>query len=1050
MKLARRLRPLPRVGETTDNSQNGNGDDDNGGLSNSDDSLSFEELASSSSRNGGKKKKSSSSNNKKKERGGGSSMKRSSSRGSSSALPTIYPANKESFSDMNYHHTRDHHDDSDSDSDSNNNIMNILDKSEEDKHKDEQRRRSIKQDQFVPAQLQLNNNNNSSSSKSKGGKNNKKSSSSSSSTKKKKSTTLSASLPVNSNNSNNKNGGGSSSNGDNANWDDDAITSALHKSMMVDGTTTDATSATTTKKKKSSSSRSKGNKKDKNGNSGESTTTADNSSGNTTNNNNSLPWNCPACTYKNEPLHLVCAVCGTANAVVPVAASGLNHSGGSSGGYGFGSQTRYGSSENLAGSMGNSLTSIHRRSSSESLNRSYYNNNNNHDPHRHRSMGSSSDFDNNNNNSLLRSSGGQYDDYYDSRRRTTVSSSGHDDYYNNGRDDYGYNRRGSSNNERGRYAQSMQVSSSGGGMSSFGGGGGGSVSSGRHNNRRSRRNDYYDDDSSRRSRNSRDDYYRGSSSKDYRKSTMMDMEYNNSGGYGGGGGGSSVGRYRNRSTRDDYSDASESLGTKGRITGGQYYDEGSVVSEMSDDETLLDDTRTVKTMQTIKDMVIPKGEVTIIYTDVQGSTALWEADPMSMKKATDIHDSIIRRCYSDYKGYEITTEGDAFNIAFQHPSDAIAFALKAQLALYRAKWPEGTLNHPDGCDNEKKKFRGFRVRFGMHHGPTTSTVHKTTGRTTYQGEAVEIAKAIEKMSHGGQILTTVETWRTVSGMAEQLLGSPQVMDCGEHLLWDPKKSDIAKKKASSKKVLSKRIVQLVPNSLSYDFFAARGGQEVKEGETPQKVCGRVFPPLLSHGQLSTSFLNAPYIGNKVAMVFVYTDKMEAITDRERKKNYKILAKYVRSHLMRLSPPGYECQEDKGSWMLAFDRIDNGINFGLDLKENVMKNAKLLGDVDKSQVFRVGIHWGPFLSMGPHTVTGHADYFGPIVNRAARVAAQCEPGQVCVGVPMGTDEEPPDPGPTVEVDVLGVKQLKGISIEMAIFGCRKKEKETKGEGGDETA
>lgn len=73
-------------------------------------------------------------------------------------------------------------------------------------------------------------------------------------------------------------------------------------------------------------------------------------------------------------------------------------------------------------------------------------------------------------------------------------------------------------------------------------------------------------------------------------------------------------------------------------------------------------------------------------------------------------------------------------------------------------------------------------------------------------------------------------------------------------------------------------------------------------------------------------------------------------------------------------------------------------------------------------------------------TGHADYFGPIVNRAARVAAQCEAGQICVGVPMGTDEEPPDPGPTVEVDVLGVKQLKGISIEMAIFACRKKEKE----------
>ena len=377
-------------------------------------------------------------------------------------------------------------------------------------------------------------------------------------------------------------------------------------------------------------------------------------------------------------------------------------------------------------------------------------------------------------------------------------------------------------------------------------------------------------------------------------------------------------------------------------------------------------------------MVVPKGEVTIIYTDVQGSTSLWEADPLAMKKATDIHDKIVRKCYTDHGGYEITTEGDAFNLAFQHPADAIGFALKTQLSLYRAKWPAGILNHPDGCDNDKKKFRGFRVRFGMHHGPTTSSLHETTGRTVYAGEAVNIAKAIEKMSHGGQILTTVDTWRTVSGMAEQFLGSPQVMDCGEHLLFDPKKTELMHKKAAKKRIFSKRIVQLVPNSLSYDFFAARGGQEVVEGEKPQPVRGRVFPPLLSHGQLSTSFLNAPYANNQVAMVFVYTDKMEAVSDKDRKKNFKILSKYVRSHLMRLSPPGYECQEDNGSWMLAFDRIQNGIKFGLDLKENVQEKAVLCGEgIDKSTLFRVGIHWGPFLSMGPHTVSGHADYFGPI-------------------------------------------------------------------------
>ena len=452
------------------------------------------------------------------------------------------------------------------------------------------------------------------------------------------------------------------------------------------------------------------------------------------------------------------------------------------------------------------------------------------------------------------------------------------------------------------------------------------------------------------------------------------------------------GSKRNHSRDHDYDDDD----SYSRSDNSKDYDSGSDYSDLSDDESRDRDDKSRDSRrsrhsrhrgdrkergdrpQRFKAMKVPKGEVTIIYTDVQGSTSLWEADPLAMKKATDIHDKIVRKCYHDHGGYEITTEGDAFNLAFQHPADAIGFALKTQLALYRAKWPAGILNHPDGCDNDKKKFRGFRVRFGMHHGPTTSSLHDTTGRTVYAGEAVSIAKGIEKMSHGGQILTTVDTWRTVSGMAEQFLGSPQVMDCGEHLLFDPKKTDLLKGKAAKKRIFSKRIVQLVPNSLCYDFFAARGGQEVVEGQPPPRVCGRVFPPLLSHGQLSTSFLNAPYNNNHVAMVFVYTDKMEAVSDKDRKKNFKILSKYVRSHLMRLSPPGYECQEDNGSWMLAFDRIENGIKFGLDLKEDVQKKAVLCGDdLDKSTLFRVGIHWGPFLSMGPHTVSGHADYFGPI-------------------------------------------------------------------------
>ena len=95
-----------------------------------------------------------------------------------------------------------------------------------------------------------------------------------------------------------------------------------------------------------------------------------------------------------------------------------------------------------------------------------------------------------------------------------------------------------------------------------------------------------------------------------------------------------------------------------------------------------DDDRTMATMATkaqafrpsamnkAKDMRYPEGDVTIVFTDVQGSTSLWEACPSDMKKALDIHDMILRQCYTDHHGYEITTEGDAFNLAFQHPVDA--------------------------------------------------------------------------------------------------------------------------------------------------------------------------------------------------------------------------------------------------------------------------------------------------------------------------------------------------------------------------------------------
>jgi len=483
--------------------------------------------------------------------------------------------------------------------------------------------------------------------------------------------------------------------------------------------------------------------------------------------------------------------------------------------------------------------------------------------------------------------------------------------------------------------------------------------------------------------------------------------------------------------------------------GGGYNDNNYNPNDDDDDCTMVTKAQALnpKAMAKAKHMTYPQGEVTIIYTDVQGSTSFWETCPSDMKTATDIHDKIMRQCYTDHQGYEITTEGDAFNLAFQHPADALAFALQAQLKLYKADWPMGILNHPDGKDEPALKYRGFRVRFGIHHGHTTSRVHENTGRTIYAGDGVKIAKSIEGMCHGGQILTSMETWKAVSGMAERYLGRPQVLDCGEHLLFETKNQA-----TNTTTRYTRRIMQLVPSDLAFDFFEARGRRDVPsedgtmgyEIKDANNVAGRLFPPLISKRQLTTCFLNAPYANGKVTICFVYTVGLGDSTDNKA-RNLAVLAKCVRKQLLALSPPGYECQEDDGCWMLAFDRMAHAVTFGLNLKAAVMQGSAndLVGSVDRENMFKVGVLSGPFTSMGPHKTTGMADFFGPIVNRAARVASNCEPGQICVGIPLsnGVSADPPDFGPSINVRLQGIKKLKGITIDVAIFSCNKKRIET---------
>ncbi|GIL53577.1 hypothetical protein Vafri_9189 [Volvox africanus] len=95
----------------------------------------------------------------------------------------------------------------------------------------------------------------------------------------------------------------------------------------------------------------------------------------------------------------------------------------------------------------------------------------------------------------------------------------------------------------------------------------------------------------------------------------------------------------------------------------------------------------------------PGPATTLVVSDIQNSTLLWEVLPSGvMDVCLGIHHSIIRKHLVETRGYELSTEGDAFAVAFLCPSDALAFAMDTQVALLHADWPPSLLEQVDGCE----------------------------------------------------------------------------------------------------------------------------------------------------------------------------------------------------------------------------------------------------------------------------------------------------------------------------------------------------------------
>jgi predicted ATPase/class 3 adenylate cyclase len=166
-------------------------------------------------------------------------------------------------------------------------------------------------------------------------------------------------------------------------------------------------------------------------------------------------------------------------------------------------------------------------------------------------------------------------------------------------------------------------------------------------------------------------------------------------------------------------------------------------------------------------MNLPTGTVTFLFTDIEGSTRLWEEQPDAMRLALARHNTLVADAIARTGGEVFKTIGDAFCAAFARAEDAVCAAASAQYALQIEPWPDGA---------------PIRVRMAVHVG--AADLDREAG--DYVGPALNRTARLLAIGHGGQIL--------LSDVAHDLCQDSlppgcTLMPLGEHRLKDLGRSE---------------------------------------------------------------------------------------------------------------------------------------------------------------------------------------------------------------------------------------------------------------------
>ncbi|MBV8530508.1 MAG: adenylate/guanylate cyclase domain-containing protein, partial [Candidatus Eremiobacteraeota bacterium] len=157
---------------------------------------------------------------------------------------------------------------------------------------------------------------------------------------------------------------------------------------------------------------------------------------------------------------------------------------------------------------------------------------------------------------------------------------------------------------------------------------------------------------------------------------------------------------------------------------------------------------------------IPTGTITLLFTDIEGSTQYWEQQRASMPEALRRHHELVRTAIEAHGGHVFKTVSDRFCAAFSRAPDALAAAAEAQRALTSEDW---------------SAVGGLAVRMALHSGATDER------DADYFGPPVNRVARLLDVAHGGQVVASNATAQLLRGAMPK---QTELRDLSEHRLKD--------------------------------------------------------------------------------------------------------------------------------------------------------------------------------------------------------------------------------------------------------------------------